>query len=155
MVLSPDGKLLGLADGNAIRIWNLTTGQAMPAMAEPAQKLRFTADSTQIYAANQQGGLVRRALNGEVLARVPEGSPLENALPPTSAIPTMALGPDGSLVLAGSQVVQQTDGFYKPKNWLDVITETGSRRIDLPATVYRVMTLDIAPDGKTFAYSST
>ncbi|WP_426035544.1 WG repeat-containing protein [Cypionkella sp. TWP1-2-1b2] len=155
MVISPDGKLLGMTDGTTIRIWNLATGQAMPPLFEPAQKLRFTADSTQIYAANTQGGLVRLGLDGAILNRVPEGPPLENALPPTSAIPTMALGPDGSLVLAGSVLVQQADGFYKPQNWLDVITETGSRRIDLPATVSRVMTLDISPDGKTLAYSST
>lgn len=155
MVISPDGKLLGMADGHEIRLWNLTTGAAMAAMAEPAQKLRFSADSTQIYAANTQGGLVRRGVNGEILARVPEGPPPEYPLQLTSAMPTMALGPEGTLVLAGSLLVQQADGFYKPQNWLDVITETGSRRMDLPANVSRVMTLDIAPDGKTLAYSST
>lgn len=155
MVTSPDGKLLAMADGNTIRIWNTATGQAMPPLYEPAQKLRFAADSTQIYAANLQGGLVRLGLDGAMLARVPEGPPQENAFPPTSAIPTMALGPDGTLVLAGSQLVQQADGYYKPQNWLDVITEAGSRRIDLPADLDRVMTLDISPDGKVLAYSGT
>ncbi|MES2433364.1 MAG: WG repeat-containing protein [Pseudomonadota bacterium] len=155
MVISPDGKLLGVADGNVIRLWNLTTGAAMATMDEPAQKLRFSADSTQIFAANQQGGLVRRALSGEIIARVPEGPAEDNVFPLSTAITTMALGPDGTLVLASSQLVQQADGFYKPQNWLDVISETSSRRIDLPASVYRLMTLDISRDGKSLAYSST
>ncbi|MFC3182068.1 WG repeat-containing protein [Cypionkella sinensis] len=155
MVVSPDGKLLAMTDGIEIGIWNLTTGAALSAMADPAHKLRFTADSTQIWAANQQGGLVRRALTGEILARVPEGPPPEYAMGLTTAIPTIALGPDGTLVMAGNQLVQQPDGFYKPQNWLTVITETGSRRIDLPASIDRVMTLDISGDGKTLAYSAT
>ncbi len=155
MVISPDGKLLGMADGNALRIWNLTDGTAMPPIAEPAQKLRFSADSTQIFAANLQGGLVRRALNGAILARVPEGPAPEYPMMLTSAVPHMALTADGVLVLAGSQLVQQADGFYKPQNWLDVITETGSRRIDLPSQLDRVMTLDVSADGKMLAYSAT
>lgn len=155
MVLSPDGKMLALADGNTVRIWNIATGTALPPLSEPAHKLRFSADSTQIYAANMQGGLVRLGLDGAILARVPEGPPPEYPMVITSAIPTLAIGPDGTLVLAGSQLVQQPDGFYKPQNWLDVITETGSRRIDLPDNLDRVMTLDISGDGKVLAYSGT
>ncbi len=155
MVVSPDGKMLAIADGNTIRIWDAATGASLPPLYEPAHKLRFTADSTQIYAATLRGGLVRLGLAGAILARVPEGPPPEYPMQLSSAVPTMALGPDGTLVLAGSQLVQQPDGFYKPQNWLDVITETGNRRIELPANLDRVMTLDISPDGKVLAYSGT
>ena len=155
MVASPDGKMLAVADGNTIRIWNTATGASLPPLSEPAHKLRFSADSTQIYAATLRGGLVRLGLDGAIFARVPEGPPPEYPMQLTSAVPTMALGPDGTLVLAGSQLVQQPDGFYKPQNWLDVITETGSRRIDLPGNLDRVMTLDISPESKILAYSAT
>ena len=61
MGISPDGKMLAIADGNTIQIWDTATGSSLPPLYDPAHKFRFSADSTQIYAATMRGwgGTVR------------------------------------------------------------------------------------------------
>ena len=69
MVVSPDGRWLASSDGSTVRLWETATGQAGAAIATPAHKLRFSRDSTTIYAGTLRGGLVHMTLLGEDLAR--------------------------------------------------------------------------------------
>lgn len=155
LVLSPDGKTLASTDGAEVQLWDAVTGLAGARFAEKAHKLRFTADSTALYAGSVRGGLAKFALDGRELARVAEGPPLEYGDGPYSAaVASMALSPDGTLVNIRSVSEQAADGYYYPRLWLEVVSETGSRILDLPkGSIRDVLTLDISTDGRLVAYA--
>lgn len=162
MVLSPDATRLATTDGETIRQWDLTSGASLGAIDEPAQKLRYSPDGQSLYAGTKQGNLVNLGLDGKVIARAEPGQGPQDPTPdeidgfaPTQAIPSMAIGPDGTLVVVNSMSEQQPDGFYSPRYWLDVIQTSGSRKIDLPEGMRDVLSVDLSSDGKMVAYSGS
>ncbi len=155
MVLSPDGAQLATTDGQTVRLWSAQTGQSMGAVDEPAAKIRFSADSKTLYAASQGGGLVQFGEQGETLFRIDAAPTPAPFYPLSAAVPTMALGADGTLVIARNELLEQADGTYRPHNWLEVIRQSGTQMIDLPEGIDQVMSLDIAPDGQSLAYAGS
>lgn len=154
MVLSPDGKTMATTDGSSIRLWNVETGAQGAQILETAHKLRFSADGATLYAGTVRGGLIATTLAGEVLARRDEGPPLEFGNGPfTNPVPSMALTAEGVLVNLRTVLEEQSDGFYHPRNWLEVVTVDGQRTIDLPKGIRDILTLDVSIDGKLVAYA--
>ena len=154
LVVAPDGTMLASADATEVRLWSLTTGEMLAQIATPAAKLRFSADSTEIYAGSVRGGLGRWSLSGELLAAVEEGPPLEYGGGPfDGAVTNMALGPGGLLANVRSDLVQQPDGFYAEINQIEITTESGRRAIEVAKGITTIQTLDISGDGRLLAYA--
>ncbi len=154
MVLSPDGATLATTDGATIQLWDTATGAQGAQINEPAHKLRFSRDGATLYAGTVRGGLTAMTPEGEVLARQPEGPPLEyDNGPYTGAVPGMALTADGVLVNIRTVFEVQADTYYHPRSWLEVVTVDGARRIDLPKGMRDILTLDVSADGKLVAYA--
>ena len=156
MVLSPDGKWLVSTDGTTIQLWDATTGAAQAEIAEPAEKLRFTPDSSGLFAGNIRGGLVRMGLDGAVQSRVEDGPSRDDVSGPfLQAVPAMALSPEGVLVNLHSKSVEQPDGLFKTQSWLEITSPTGNRTMDLTDGVGQILTLDVSANGRTVAYSGS
>ncbi len=154
IVLSPDGSTLATTDGYSIRLWDAKTGRQGAHILESAHKIRFSADGKTIFGGTVRGGLIAATLQGEVLARQAEGPPLEYGNGPfTSAVPAMALTADGVLVNLRTVLEEQADGYFHPRNWLEVVTVEGKRSIDLPKGIRDILTLDVSADGKLVAYA--
>ena len=154
MVLSPDGAMLATTDGQTIQTWDARTGQQGMQRIEKAQKLRFSDDGATLYAGSVRGGLIAMTLAGEVTFRQPEGPPPEFGDGPfDGAVPSMALSAEGVLVNLRYVLEQGTDGFYHPRNWLEVTSDQGVRKIDLPKGIRDILTLDVSADGRLVAYA--
>ena len=156
MVLSPDGKWLATSDAVSVQLWDAQTGLAGPGVPLAVEKLRFSEDSTSLYAGSKRGGLSVLSLTGEVQVLAADGPPLENQFgPPISAASDMALTPGGVLVNLRSVNEQQADGFFSPRSWLEVVDATGSRIIDLKPGVRDILTLDVSADGRLVSYAGS
>lgn len=154
MVVSPDAQWLASSDGSTVQLWETETGEAGASIATPAHKLRFSRDSASIYAGTIRGGLVHMTLLGEDLARIEEGPARDTDVSDyPQAVPAMALSPDGMLVNLRSVLEQGTDTYYHPRYWLEIVTETGTRQIDMAAGIRDILTLDVSADGKFVAYA--
>jgi len=154
MVLAQDGATLATTDGRTIQLWDAATGAQGAGIVETAHKLRFSDDGATLYAGSVRGGLLAMTTAGEVTARVPQGPPVEFGHGPlNSPVPGMALSPQGVLVNLNSVLEQRDDGFYHPRSWLDVTTNDGVRRIDLPKGIRDILTLDVSAEGRLVAYS--
>lgn len=154
MVLSPDGSRLAVTDGEAIQVWDAATGGALHRMTESAQKLRYSPDSTQLFAGNVRGGLTSFDREGALLARIESGPPLDYGEGPFfQAVPRMALTPQGVLVNLRTRSEQQADGLYATFSSLEVVSADGRREIPLTEGVGDILTLDVSADGRFVAYS--
>jgi len=154
MVLSPDGATLATTDGTTIQLWDAKTGAQGVQLAEKAHKLRFSPDGATLYAGSKRGGLIAMTLSGGIIARQPEGPPLDYGDGPyAGSVPDMALTPQGALVNLRTVHELQADDLYHARNWLEVVTAEGSRQIDLPKGIGDILTLDVSADGKLVAYA--
>jgi len=154
MVLSPDGATLATTDGATVQLWDAATGAQGVQLVEKAHKLRFSGDSTTLYAGTVRGGLIAMTAGGEVTARQPEGPPPDYGDGPhDGAVPGMALTAQGALVNLRTVHEQGADGYYHPRNWLEVVTADGARTIDLPKGIRDILTLDVSADGRLVAYA--
>jgi WD40 repeat protein len=154
MVLSPDGKRLATTDGTGIQIWDTASGTAAPPIMMKAHKLRYSHDNSVLYAGTVRGGLVKMTPEGEVLAAEPEGPELEFGEGPfDGAVSAMALTPGGTLVNLRTVSEQKADGYYYPRSWLEIVEESGARKVDLPEGMRDILTLDVSADGKYVTYA--
>lgn len=153
MQISTDGQWLASTDGASVRLWQLATGQSSELPISGYQKLSFTSDSKAIYAGNTKGGLIKMTLAGEKLAQVPDTPGPDAEYPPAAALPGLALSPTGTLVNLRQVSEQQADGYYTPKVWLEIVTETGSRTIELAEDLRDVLSVDISADGQFVTYA--
>lgn len=153
MVVSPDGQWLASTDGATVQVWQLATGQASRLAVAGYQKIRFTRDSQAIYAGNTKGGLIKLTLAGETLAQVPDTPGPDAEYPPAAALANLALSPDGTLINLRQLAEQQADGYFQPKVWLEIVTESGSRTVELAKDIRDVMSVDISADGRWVAYA--
>jgi WD40 repeat protein len=154
LVLSPDATRLAVTDGAAVQVWDAQTGAALFTLTTQAQKLRFSADSTRLFAGNLRGGLATFDRDGAELARIPDGPPLEYGEGPFfQAVPSMALTSQGVLVNLRVRSEQQADGLYQTFSTLEVVSAEGRREIPLTEGVGDILTLDVSADGRFVAYS--
>lgn len=154
MVISPDGAMLATTDGATVQLWDATTGAQGAQLVEKAHKLRFSADSATLFAGSKRGGLIAITPTGQIAARQPEGPPLEYADGPyDGAVPEMALTAQGVLVNLRTVYEEQADGFFGPRNWLEVTSATDVRLIDLPKGISEILTLDVSADGRLVAFA--
>ncbi len=158
MVISPDAKWLASTDGAGVQMWQLSTGQSMKPLTGTYQKLRFAADSNALYAGNIKGGLVKLSLGGEILEQVPDAAGPDAAGPDSefssmAALPGLALSPTGTLINLRQVAEQQPDGYFTPKVWLEIVSQSGSRKVELAKDIRDVLSLDISADGRFVAYA--
>lgn len=157
MVLSPDGRWLATADAETVRMWDAVTGEAGPAVAEKAHKLRFAAGSDQLFAGTRRGGLVTLGLDGAVLARVDEGAEIEYGDgPQDDAVSELALAPDGTLASLRVDLIEQADGFYAPRSVAEITRPDGTRTELLLSdsdALSSILSIDLSADGQRLAYA--
>lgn len=156
MVLSPDGKWLATTDGASLQSWDATSGTAGFSLVAEAEKLRFTADSTGLFAGNIRGGVTRLGLDGAILAEQPDGPPREDITGPfPQALSAMALTPDGVLVNLVTGSVEGSDGYFTQVSSLHITDAGGSRSMDVTEGIGDILTLDVSADGRLVAYAGS
>lgn len=156
LVLSPDASRLAVTDGAAVQVWDAQTGAALFTLTTQAQKLRFSADSAQLFAGNVWGGLATYSRDGVELARIPDGPQLDYGNGPFfQAVPSMALTPQGVLVNLRVRSEQQADGLYQSFSALEVVSAEGRREIPLTEGIGDILTLDVSDDGRFVAYAGS
>lgn len=154
MVLAPDGRFLATTDGTDPVLWSLPDGAFHSRLGLPGEKLRFAPDSASLVVGSSRGDLARSTPEGELLSQITGGPPPE--LPPmiSGALADMALAPDGTLVVAAVQSVQQPDGSFRMQTSLAITREGQPPAVlDLPEDLTSVLTLDLSEDGTQVAYA--
>ncbi len=144
VAFSPDGKILASGDGQAFKLWNAETLEAMGTVATPAEQLAFAPDSPTLYAVTtiQQFRPIHTFTRWDVGTRKElPGLPVEVAVEPVRAF--HGLSRDGKVLF----VAQQHAATYVRA----IDTATGKELFPRLGHVAPLNIVAVSPDGRTAA----